>query len=99
MKGHRKIYKSDGTKLIVDVQKSVLSDFGSADDVVAQLPTVSGSDGSYSVFGRGIADVYIDNRKMRDKSELSRLNSKDISTIEVINNPGVEYDARTHFRH
>ena len=26
----------------VDVQKSVLSDFGSADDVVAQLPTVSG---------------------------------------------------------
>ena len=50
VKGHRKIYKSDGTKLIVDVQKSVLSDFGSADDVVAQLPTVSGSDGSYSVF-------------------------------------------------
>ena len=96
VKGHRKIYKSDGTKLIVDVQKSVLSDFGSADDVVAQLPTVSGSDGSYSVFGRGIADVYIDNRKMRDKSELSRLNSKDISTIEVINNPGVEYDADTH---
>ena len=33
---------------------------------------------------------------MRDKSELSRLNSKDISTIEVINNPGVEYDADTH---
>lgn len=96
MKGHRKIYKSDGTKLIVDVQKSVLSDFGSADDVVAQLPTVSGSDGSYSVFGRGNAEVYINNRKMRDKSELSRLNSKDISTIEVINNPGVEYDADTH---
>ena len=44
------------------MQKSVLSDFGSADDVVAQLPTVSGSDGSYSVFGRGIADVYINNR-------------------------------------
>ena len=96
VKGHRKIYKTDGTKLVVDVQKSVLSDFGNADDVIAQLPTVSGGDGSYTVFGRGNAEVYIDNRKMRDKSELSRLNSKDISTIEVINNPGVEYDADTH---
>ena len=96
VKGHRKIYKTDGAKLVVDVQKSVLSDFGNADDVVAQLPTVSGSDGNYTVFGRGNAEVYIDNRKMRDKSELSRLYSKDISTIEVINNPGVEYDADTH---
>lgn len=96
VKGHRKIYKTEGTKLVVDVQKSALSDFGNADDVVAQLPTVSGNDGSYTVFGRGNADIYIDNRKMRDKSELSRLNSKDISTIEVINNPGVEYDADTH---
>jgi hypothetical protein len=96
VKGHRKIYKTDGTKLIVDVQKSVLSDLGNADDVVAQLPTVSGSDGRYTVFGRGNAEVYIDNRKMRDNSELSRLSSKDISTIEVISNPGVEYDADTH---
>ena len=96
VKGHRKIYKSEGTKLIVDVQKSVLSDFGTADDIVALLPTVSGGDGSYTVFGRGNAEVYIDNRKMRDKSELSRLSSKDISTVEVINNPGVEYDADTH---
>ena len=96
VKGHRKIYKTDGTKLVVDIQKSVLSDFGNADDVIAQLPTVSGSDGSYTVFGRGNAEVYIDNRKLRDKSELSRLNSKDISAIEIINNPGAEYDADTH---
>ena len=39
VKGHRKIYKTEGAKLVVDVQKSVLSDFGNADDVVAQLPT------------------------------------------------------------
>lgn len=96
VKGHRKIYKTDGTRLVVDIQKSVLSDMGSADDIVAQLPMVSGGEGNYSVFGRGSADVYINNRKVRDKSELSRLNSKDISTIEVINNPGVEYDADTH---
>ena len=96
VKGHRPLYKTEGTKLVVDIQKSVLSDFGNADDVIAQLPTVSGSDGSYSVFGRGNADIYIGNRKMRDNSELSRLSSKDIATVEVINNPGVEYDADTH---
>ena len=96
VKGHHKIYKTDGTNLIVDIQRSSLSDFGNADEVVAQLPTVSGSDGNYTVFGRGRAEVYIDNRKMRDNSELSRLSSKDISTIEIISNPGVEYDADTH---
>ncbi len=96
VKGHRPLFKTEGTKLVVDIQKSVLSDFGNADDVIAQLPTVSGSDGSYSVFGRGNADIYIGNRKMRDNSELSRLSSKDIATVEVINNPGVEYDADTH---
>ena len=96
VKAHHKVFKTDGTSLVVDVQKSVLSDIGSADDVVSQLPTVSGSDGSYTVFGRGSAQVYINNRKMRDESELSRLRSKDIATIEIINNPGVEYDADAH---
>jgi hypothetical protein len=82
VKGHRKIYKTDGTRLVVDIQKSVLSDMGSADDIVAQLPMVSGGEGNYSVFGRGSADVYINNRKVRDKSELSRLNSKDIDWMQ-----------------
>ena len=96
VKGHHKIYKTDGTNLIVDIQRSSLSDFGNADEVVAQLPTVSGSDGSYTVFGRGRAEVYIGNRRLRNNSELSRLNSRDISTVEIISNPGVEYDADTH---
>lgn len=66
VKGHHKIYKTDGTNLIVDIQRSSLSDFGNADEVVAQLPTVSGSDGSYTVFGRGRAEVYIGNRRLRN---------------------------------
>lgn len=60
---HHDIYKANGTNLVVDVRNSVLSDFGSADDVIAQLPMVSGSDGDYTVFGRGNAEVYINNRR------------------------------------
>lgn len=92
----RNIFKNRGTDIIADVQNSVLKDFGFADDIIDKLPMVSGDNGNYSVFGKGNAVVYIGRRKVSDLSELSRISSNNISTIEVISNPGPEYDADTH---
>lgn len=92
----RTIFKNRGTDIIADVQNSVLKDFGFADDIIDKLPMVSGINGNYSIFGKGNAVVYIGRRKVSDPSELSRITSNDISTIEVISNPGPEYDADTH---
>lgn len=94
--GQRELFKSRGTDVIADIQHSNLRDFGFADDIIDKLPMVSGEHGSYNIFGKGSAVVYIGNRKVSDPSELSRISSKDIATIEVIGNPGVKYDADTH---
>lgn len=90
---HRKNVKIQGTNLIADVEHSVLRDFGTADDILDKIPLVYGKDGQYSVFGKGAAVVYINRRKVTDMSELTRLNSKDIASVEVIRNPGIQYDA------
>lgn len=92
----KRIFKSRGIDIIADIQHSPFKDFGSVDDVLDKMPMVSGSNGSYSVFGRENTAIYINRRRITDMSELSRIQSKDIATIEVINNPGVDYDADTH---
>ncbi len=79
--------------LVTTVQNSVLSKAGTGNDVLKRLPSLTGDDGVYSVFGKGQAKIYINNREMRDVSELDNLNSADIREVEIINNPGARYDA------
>lgn len=92
----KRIFKSRGTDIIADIQHSPFKDFGTADDILGKIPMVSGSNGSYSVFGRENTAIYINRRKVTDMAELGRIQSKDIATIEVINNPGVGYDGDIH---
>jgi hypothetical protein len=79
--------------LVTTVQNSVLSKAGTANDVLKRLPSITGDDGEFSVFGKGQAKIYINNREMRDISELDNLSSADIKDVEVVNNPGARYDA------
>ena len=71
--GQRELFKSRGTDIVADIQHSNLRDFGFADDIIGKLPMVSGENGSYNIFGKGSAVVYIGNRKVSDPSELSTL--------------------------
>ena len=79
--------------LVATVQNSVLSKAGTANDVLKRLPMLTGDDGVFSVFGKGEAKIYINNREMRDVSELDNLNSADIKDVEIVTNPGARYDA------
>lgn len=79
----RTIFRNRGTDIIADVQHSVLKDFGFADDIIDKLPMISEHKGNYSIFGKGNAVIYIGHRKVSDLSELSRIASKNISTIEI----------------
>ena len=45
------------------------------------------------VLGKGTPIFYINGRKMHDKEELKRLRSEEIASVEVITNPGAQYDA------
>lgn len=82
---------SDG--LIANISGSTLARLGSVADVLGHLPFVSHKGGEFNVLGKGTPIIYINNRLVRDNSELERLNSSDVRQVKVITNPGAEYDA------
>ena len=74
--------------LVTTVEKTVLSKAGTADDLLKRLPAVSGDNGVYEIFGKGAAKIFINNREMRDPSELDRISSTDIRGGDCSHNPG-----------
>lgn len=93
VKGNIPVTRMKNGSMITNVQGSVLANYGSANDVLAKVPSVMKREDGFEVFGKGVPVIYINNRKMRDASELEQLHSADIKSVEVINNPGSAYDA------
>ena len=54
------------------------------------------SQGKLQVIGKGTPIYYINGRKVQDISELQNLSSHDIKNVEVITNPGAQYDSQTN---
>lgn len=82
-----------GDAFVTPVENSILAEAGSADDVLKKLPGVVSKDGGYEVIGKGTPIIYINGRLLRDSSELEQLSSKDIKSVDVVQNPGARYDA------
>ena len=87
------ILKNGG--MTTTVAGSVLEKAGTMENLLDRIPNVSAQNGSIKVFGRGEPVIYINGRQMRDKSELDRLHSDNIKSVEVITNPGARYAAST----
>ena len=87
------ILKNGG--MTTTVVGSVLEKAGTMEHLLDRIPNVSAQNGSIKVFGRGEPVIYINGRQMRDKSELDRLHSDNIKSVEVITNPGARYAAST----
>ncbi len=81
--------------LVTNVNGTSLSNLGTCSDVISQLPGVISNEGNLEVLGRGTPQIYINGRKLVDKSELDRLSSKEIQNVEVVFNPGAKYGAET----
>ena len=81
--------------LIMNVANSSISDLGDANDIIKRMPGVIVSGENFNVFGKGVPEIYINHKKVRNQSELSLLNSSDIASVELISNPGAAYDAST----
>lgn len=79
--------------VVATVENTVLSKAGTANDVLKRLPAITGNDGDFSIFGKGKAKIYINNRELRDVSELDLIASSDIREVEIVHNPGAGYDA------
>ena len=85
--------KLTGEGLQTNVRGSVLENAGSANDVLAKTPGLIKGQNGLEVIGKGSPMVYINGRRVTDASELDRLQSNEIQSVEVITNPGAQYDA------
>lgn len=92
--GSRPVYRMKNGALVAPIENTVLSKIGDGIDVLQQLPFINGDGSSVNVVGRqGTPLVYINNRKMQDWNELRQLSSDMIKDVQIIMNPGVEYDS------
>ncbi|MCD7924553.1 MAG: TonB-dependent receptor family protein [Bacteroides sp.] len=92
--GRRPVYRLKGSSLTTTVQNTLLSTLGTGNDVLKRIPGIRmDHEKNVEVFGKGTPLIYINGRLVRDNSELDQLNSNDIEKVELITNPGAEYDA------
>ncbi len=93
VKGNLPNTRLKGNAMITRIQGTPLSDAGTLGEMLVKVPGMTGTDETPEVLGKGSPLIYINGRLMRDNSELKRLRSEEIRDVEVINNPGTQYDA------
>jgi hypothetical protein len=81
--------------IIANVQNTILSKVGNANDVLTKLPLIVKKGENFEILGKGAPLIYVNNRLLRSgvDLELRQINSATIKKVEIITNPGAEYDA------
>lgn len=77
--------------VITTVAGSILEKTGNIYNLLDRIPNVTTQNGKINIFGIGQPVIYINGKKVRDNTELDRLNPDEISTVEVKQNPGAQY--------
>lgn len=77
--------------VITTVAGSILEKTGDIYNLLDRIPNVTTQNGKINIFGIGEPVIYINGKKVRDNTELDRLNPDEISTVEVKQNPGAQY--------
>ena len=93
VKGNLPNTRLKGNAMITRIQGTPLSDAGTLGEMLVKVPGMTGTEEAPEVLGKGSPLIYINGRLMHDNSELKRLRSEEIRDVEVINNPGAQYDA------
>lgn len=93
VKGQRPKTKLTGNSMVTRIQGSVLEKSGTAKEMLGKVPGMMQKGDDLEVLGKGTPIYYINGRKVNDKDELKRLRSEEIKEVEVITNPGAQYDA------
>ena len=91
--GERPKVVLQGNSLVMNVEGTVMSRLGTAEDVLSRVPTISKKGDGYEILGKGAPLIYLNNRKLTDLNELRNIQSDNIRSVEVVQNPGARYDA------
>ena len=96
VKGEIPQYKMTSGGMTVEVLHSVLHDVGTAADLLSMLPMVQGRDGKFEVLAKGETEIYINNKRVNNASELKQLKSLDVKSVDIITAPGAQYSAEVN---
>ena len=91
--GERPKVQLQGNSLIMNVEGTVMERMGTAEDVLSRVPMISKKGETFEILGKGVPQIYLNNRKLTDFKELKNIQSDNIKSVEVIQNPGARYDA------
>lgn len=83
----------DGTNYtIYSLGGTIMGNAGNALDLLRWAPGIMVDAGDViSVIGRSSTEVYVNNRRITNKSELRALSSQDIKRVEIIRDPDAQY--------
>ena len=93
VQGERPKVVLQGNSLVMNVEGTVMERLGTAEDVLSRVPTISKRGEGYEILGKGAPLIYLNNRKLTALQELRNIQSDNIRSVEVIQNPGARYDA------
>lgn len=93
IKGYKQPYKIHQGALVADVKNSKLAKLATVNNILEKLPFVTVQNGNFTIFGKGSPQIYINNRLIRDNSELSLISPKDVKEVKIITTPDSEYNA------
>lgn len=89
----QKVIENKHGVLSVNVAKSFLKNETDVYSLLSKVPGIKVGNENIALFGKDHLAVYIDDRKVLSSEEYNMLKPSDILHIEVIRNPGAEYDA------
>ena len=81
------------TSMVTEIQGTVLGSSGSVLEMLGKVPGMISKGDELEVLGKGSPVIYMNGRKLHDMNELKQVRSEDVQSVEVISNPGAQYDA------
>ena len=91
VKANRNYVKPTGRGIKVSMIGNPVAKLGSALEALKQLPMIDASKGGIEVMGCGTPQIYINNKLVRNSSELTMLSAENIKDVEIIANPSSKY--------
>ncbi len=88
---NRKHIRSTSRGIKVSMIDNPVAKLGSASEALKQLPMIDASKGDIEVLWHGSPQIYINNKLIRNTSELSMLSAENIKDVEIITNPSSKY--------
>ena len=87
VKASRKYVKPTSRGIKVSMVGNPVAKLGSASEALKQLPMIDASKGDIEVLGYGSPQIYINNKLVRNTSELAMLSAENLKDVEILTNP------------